>query len=381
MNNKREIQIAQPTTGEEEWQAVKDSIISGWLTQGPKVRQFEKSFSEKYKIKHTLAVSSCTSGLHLALAAMGVGPGDEVIVPAFTWVSSANAVLYCGATPVFVDVSIDNFNIDINQIAKKITDKTKAIIPVHLFGLCVDIDLIKSIIPNNIKILEDAACAAGAIYKDKYAGTLGDISSFSFHPRKSITTGEGGMVATQNSYYYELMDQMRNHGATVSEEERHNGSKPYILPDFNLLGFNYRMTDLQGSIGMVQLEKLKSLIKERSKWAKWYNEKLSDIKWLKLPQEPNNGKHGWQSYVTYVEPNLSPFPRNQVMEKLKEMGISSRPGTHAVHMLSFYQNRFGIKPSDYPGAKACYENSMAIPLHNQMVKEDYEYIVSALRNI
>ena len=189
------------------------------------------------------------------------------------------------------------------------------------------------------------------------------------------------MVATQNSYYYELMDQMRNHGATVSEEERHNGSKPYILPDFNLLGFNYRMTDLQGSIGMVQLEKLKSLIKERSKWAKWYNEKLSDIKWLKLPQEPNNGKHGWQSYVTYVEPNLSPFPRNQVMEKLKEMGISSRPGTHAVHMLSFYQNRFGIKPSDYPGAKACYENSMAIPLHNQMVKEDYEYIVSALRNI
>lgn len=381
MNNKREIQIAQPTTGEEEWQAVKDSIISGWLTQGPKVRQFEKSFSEKYKIKHTLAVSSCTSGLHLALAAMGVGPGDEVIVPAFTWVSSANAVLYCGATPVFVDVSIDNFNIDINQISKKITDKTKAIIPVHLFGLCVDIDLIKSIIPNNIKILEDAACAAGAIYKDKYAGTLGDISSFSFHPRKSITTGEGGMVATQNSYYYELMDQMRNHGATVSEEERHNGSKPYILPDFNLLGFNYRMTDLQGSIGMVQLEKLKSLIKERSKWAKWYNEKLSDIKWLKLPQEPNNGKHGWQSYVTYVEPNLSPFPRNQVMEKLKEMGISSRPGTHAVHMLSFYQNRFGIKPSDYPGAKACYENSMAIPLHNQMVKEDYEYIVSALRNI
>ena len=160
---KREIQIALPATGEDEWLSLKDSIMSGWLTQGPKVKQFEKKFSEKFEIKHSLAVSSCTSGLHIALVAMGVGPGDEVIVPAFTWVSSANAVLYCGATPVFVDVSVDTFNIDTDQI-KKITTK-KAIIPVHLFGLCADIDSIKSIIPNHVKILEDAACAAGASLK------------------------------------------------------------------------------------------------------------------------------------------------------------------------------------------------------------------------
>ena len=352
---KREIQIALPATGEDEWLSLKDSIMSGWLTQGPKVKQFEKKFSEKFEIKHSLAVSSCTSGLHIALVAMGVGPGDEVIVPAFTWVSSANAVLYCGATPVFVDVSVDTFNIDTDQIKKKITNKTKAIIPVHLFGLCADIDSIKSIIPNHVKILEDAACAAGAKFKNRYAGTLGDIASFSFHPRKSITTGEGGMVTTQDINYFKLMDQMRNHGATVSEEQRHLGPKPYFLPDFNLLGFNYRMTDLQGSIGLIQLEKLCSYIEERSRWAKWYNEQLQDIKWLKLPKEPKNGKHGWQSFVTYIEPNLSPLTRNEIMEKLQDLGISTRPGTHAIHMLSFYKNQFGIKPNDFPIAKSCDE--------------------------
>jgi dTDP-4-amino-4,6-dideoxygalactose transaminase len=354
--------------------------MSGWLTQGPKVRKFEENFAKKHGVNHALAVTSCTTGLHLALAAMGVGPGDEVIVPAFTWVATANVVLYCGATPVFVDVSTHTFNMDPEQVASKVTDKTKAIIPVHLFGLCADMDAIKAVIPKGVKILEDAACAAGAKYKGRYAGTLGDVASFSFHPRKSITTGEGGMVTTQDSSFFELMDQMRNHGATISEEQRHHGAKPYILPDFNLLGFNYRMTDLQGSIGLVQLDKLDSFIDERSKWASWYGEQLSSIEWLALPQEPENGRHGWQSFVTYVDPSLAPISRNDIMEKLQDMGISTRPGTHAVHMLSIYRERFGLKPNDFPGARDCDANTMAIPLHNQMVKEDYEYVVSALKS-
>ena len=377
---KRIIQIALPVTGEDEWQSVKESIMSGWLTQGPKVRKFEENFAKKHKVNHALAVTSCTTGLHLALAAMGVGPGDEVIVPAFTWVATANVVLYCGATPVFVDVSTKTFNMDPEQVASKVTGKTKVIIPVHLFGLCADMDAIKAVIPKKVKILEDAACAAGAKYKGKYAGTLGDAAVFSFHPRKSITTGEGGMITTQNNLFSELMDQMRNHGATISEEQRHHGPKPYILPDFNLLGFNYRMTDLQGSIGIVQLEKLDSFIDERSKWATWYREKLSDIDWLRLPQEPENGKHGWQSFVTYVDPKTAPMSRNNIMEKLQNMGISTRPGTHAVHMLSIYKDKFGIKQNDYPGARDCDANTMAIPLHNQMIREDYEYIVNALKS-
>jgi perosamine synthetase len=378
---KRTIQIAQPVTGEDEWHAVKDSIMSGWLTQGPKVAEFEKQFATKHSVNHAIAVTSCTTGLHLALTAMGVGPGDEVIVPAFTWVATANAVLYCGATPVFVDVSTDTFNISPEQVASKVTKKTKAIIPVHLFGLCADIDEIKSAIPEHVMILEDAACACGAMYKGEFAGSLGNAASFSFHPRKSITTGEGGMVTTNNDDLFERMDQMRNHGASVSEEQRHHGPKPYILPDFRELGFNYRMTDLQGSIGIVQLEKLDSFIDERKKWASWYREQLADIPWLQLPQEPENGRHGWQSFVTYIVPELAPCSRNEIMEKLQENGISTRPGTHAVHMLSLYKDILGIQEEDYPVAKKCDENTMAIPLHNRMSKEDYEYIAHSLKNI
>lgn len=378
---KRTIQIALPDTGEDEWQAVKEPILSGWLTQGAKVAEFEKKFAQRHQVGHALAVTSCTTGLHLALAALGIGPGDEVIVPAFTWIATANVVLYCGATPVFVDVQRDTFNIDPTQIAEKVTDRTKAIILVHLFGLCADVDAIRTAIPGHVKLIEDAACATGANYKGNWAGTLGNVASFSFHPRKSITTGEGGMVTTNEAELAERMNQMRNHGATVSEEQRHHGSQPYILPDFNLLGFNYRMTDLQGAVGIVQLAKLDGLINERAKWANWYGEQLSNIEWLKLPQEPEGGRHGWQSFVTYVVPEKAPMSRNDIMKILQEKGISTRPGTHAVHMLGLYKERLGTMPDDFPVARDCDQNTMAIPLHNRMTEDDYQYVVNAIKGI
>jgi perosamine synthetase len=380
MLKKRNISISSPVTGEEEWNAVKSPLISGWITAGPKVREFEKLFAELHGVKHAFAVTSATTALHLALMALDVGPGDEVIVPAFTWVSTANVVLYCGAKPVFVDINKSTFNIDPFDLKNKISNKTKAIIPVHLFGLCADMDAIKGV-AKNIPLVEDAACAAGASYKGKYAGNLGTIGCFSFHPRKSITTGEGGMITTNNDDLADHISKLRNHGAEVSEEQRHNGSKPYILPDFNILGYNYRMTDLQGAVGVVQIKKLKSLINEREKWSNFYKQELKNIEWLELPKFPTYFGHGWQSFVTNVIPEKAPKSRNEIMEILQKNGISTRPGTHAVHMLNFYKNSMNIHENDFPNAKFANNNSMAIPLHNKMNKYDFEYVVNCIKNI
>lgn len=375
------IQISLPSTGEEEWQAVREPLMSGWLTQGPKVAEFERGFKARHGVEHALATSNCTTGLHLILAALGIGPGDEVIVPAFTWVATANVVVYCGATPVFADVDRATNNIDPDDVRRKVTSKTKAVIAVHLFGLCADMDALRAAVPDNIPIVEDAACAAGASYKGVAAGGLGVAAAFSFHPRKSITTGEGGMVTTDDPALAQTIDMLRNHGASISEEQRHHGPRPYLLPDFNLLGFNYRMTDLQGAVGVVQLSKLDQFIAERQKWAEYYRQHLGDISWLKLPTFPNSGTHAWQAFVTYVDPDLAPIPRNEIMERLKDIGIATRPGTHAVHMLGYYRERFGTSDDDCPGARDCDANTMAIPLHNRMVQADYDRVIEALRSI
>jgi dTDP-4-amino-4,6-dideoxygalactose transaminase len=377
---KRNIPISLPHTGEEEWLATKEPIMSGWLTAGPKVREFEEIFAKRHGVKHAMAVTSATTALHLALVALNIQADDEVIVPAFTWISTANVVIYCGAKVVFVDVDRTTFNIDVNDLKKKITSKTKAIIPVHLFGLCADMDAVKKV-AGNIPLVEDGACAAGAGYKGNAAGSLGTIGCFSFHPRKSVTTGEGGMITTNDDKLAEVISSLRNHGASISEEQRHHGAKPYILPDFNILGYNYRMTDLQAAVGIVQLKKLDLFIDEREKWAKFYNEALKDIAWLRTPVVGSDYKHGWQSYVIYIDESKAPISRNDMMEKLQQMGVSTRPGTHAPHMLKYYADKYSIDPNDFPGARDCNNYSMSIPLFNKMTKEDYEYVVYCLKSI
>jgi len=377
---KRIIQISQPSMGQEEWEATREPIFSGWITQGPKVKQFEEIFAKRHQVKHALAVSNCTTALHLALVALGVGSGDEVIVPAFTWVSTANAVVYCGATPVFIDVDPVTFNIDVNKLKEKLTSKTKAIIPVHLFGLCADVDKIKEIAPQ-LKIVEDGACAAGSGLNGRAAGSLGDIGCFSFHPRKSVTTGEGGMLTTNDDALAERLNMLRNHGASISEEQRHKGPKPYILPEFDMVGYNYRMTDIQGAVGVVQLGKLDKFIDERQEWALFYNDAFKDIEWLRTPNYDSKYKHGWQSYVLFIDEAKSPMKRNDMMEYLQQNGVSTRPGTHAVHMLGYYSRTYNIQPLDFPGAFASNEYSMSIPLHNKMTGEDFNYVANLITGL
>lgn len=375
------IQIAVPNLGNEEIAAIQGPISTGWLTQGPYVKEFERNFSEIHQTKYALATTSCTTALHLMLAASGIGPGDEVIVPSFTWISTANAVLYCGATPIFVDIDLETYNISLGDTLKKITSKTKAVIVVDLFGLCVDIEEFRRQLGPNLFIFEDAACAAGASMNGHMAGSISDAAAFSFHPRKSITTGEGGMLITNNPNLNSVAEKMRNHGAEVSEEERHKGAAPYLLPEFNLLGFNYRMTDLQGAIGVEQLKKLDGFIRERDEQASYYQNQLSDVDWLSLPKKPVNGVHAWQAFVTRVIHSDGAKFRNEVMEILEKEGIATRPGTHAIHLLGFYADKYGFKPRDFPNALLANETTMAIPLHNRLTQSEQDRVIRAIKMV
>ncbi len=376
----RRIQIAAPSTGEEEWHALRAPIEDGWLTQGPRVRAFEEAFAARHQVEHALATTSCTTALHLALVALGIGPGDEVIVPAFTWVSTANVVLYCGATPVFVDVLPDTYNIDPAAAAAAVTPRTRAAIPVHLFGLCADMAALCAALPDTVAIVEDAACAAGAAIAERPAGSLGDAGCFSFHPRKSITTGEGGMLTTNSGALAERATRLRNHGAGVPEEVRHNGPAPYHMPTFDDLGFNYRMTDLQGAVGLVQLGKLDRFVAERQEWAAWYRQSLARLQWLQMPYVPDGYHHAWQAFVTVVAPD-APLPRNEVMARLEKAGVSTRPGTHAVPTLGYYRNALGLDPAAFPVASMLHSRSMALPLHNRMTEDDFHYVVESLAGL
>lgn len=388
LNKIKPIQIAAPFMGDEEWQALREPIETGWLTQGPKVAAFEKAFANRHGVKYAIATTNCTTALHLALLSVGISPGDGVIVPSFTWVATANVVEYCGAIPIFCDVDPVTYNIDpesARSVIKRVLatgQNVKAIIPVHLFGLCADMDAILDIASEyNLSIVEDAACAAGAGYKGRWAGSIGDVGCFSFHPRKVIVTGEGGICTTNDPEKAEMINCLRNHGASVSEEQRHNSNAPYLLPDFNLLGYNYRLTDLQGAIGLVQLGRLECLVAQRQKWADWYAEQLGSLKWLQLPKIPADYSPTWQAFVCRVDENTAPLSRNMLLDYLNKNGISSRVGTHAVHMLNYYRQKYNLNEDDYPNTCDSYRFSIALPLHNRMVEEDYLQIVQCLRSI
>lgn len=371
----RPIHLALPDTGDAEAEAVRQVLLSGWLTQGPRVAEFERLFAAYVGAPHAVAVSSATTGLHLALLALGVGAGDEVIVPSFTWVATANAVVYCGARPVFADIQLDTFNIDPASVERLITPRTKAVVAVHQFGLCADMVALRDVVPASIPIIEDAACAAGAKLSGASAGTLGACAVFSFHPRKSMTTGEGGMLTTANGEIAELASRLRSHGGRPPHQPA-----PHAMPEIDDLGYNYRMTDIQAAVGIVQLGKLPNYIAERNRWANWYRERLAGINWLALPAAPGDRCHAWQSFVVRIAEG-APLSRNELAQRFADAGIGTRPGTHAVHNLTYYRDKFGARPSDAPNSLACEQTSLAIPLHNRMSEDDFARVADLLLDI
>lgn len=381
------IPISRPFFGVEEQRAIVEPLESGWVVQGPKVAEFEQRFGAYTGSPNCVATTSATTALHLALVALGVGPGDEVIVPAFTWVATANVVEMQGAKPVFVDIDLETFNVDVKQLETAITPRTKVIMPVSLFGLSADMSPIMALAARRgIKVVEDDACATGAWYRGKHAGTLADIGCFSFHPRKAITTGEGGMVITANAAIAGHVRSLRDHGASKSDLARHHGARSYILPDFNMVGFNYRMTDLQAAVGVVQMQRLEDLLARRIAVAQRYDRALASIDWLALPSTPEGSVHGYQSYVTLFRPeppSIRNVPalherRNAFMDEMERAGVATRPGTHAVHMLGFYREKYGIRPADFPNAYIADQLTVALPLFAQLTEEEQSYVVDVV---
>jgi perosamine synthetase len=392
------VHITKPCFGEEEKKAVNAVLESGWLVQGPRVAEFERMFCQYTGAKFSKASTSCTSALHLALIALGVGPGDEVLLPPFTHVASANVITYTGAKPAFIDIDLKTFNIDADKVeqylekAKRQSSQVKGIMPIDLFGLCADLERITALAKAyHLFIVEDAACALGSFLNSKHAGTFGEAGCFSFHPRKPITTGEGGMLITNDPGIASKVQSLRDHGAAVSDLARHEKGG-FLLPAFDILGYNYRMTDIQGAIGVEQMKKFPWIVSNRIEKAKRYDTELKDIEWLQTPYVPEGYKHSYQSYVTLVRnpkskeltldaiQELNQF-RNKTMAELEEKGIATRQGTHAVHTLSYYKRKYNIKDGDYLNSLAADKLSMTLPLYPQMTDEEQEYVIKQIKSL
>jgi len=367
---------------EEDVKAVTEVLRSDWITQGPKVAEFEKEFASYVDARYAVAVNSGTAALHAACFAAQIKKGDEAITSPITFAASANCVLYQGGMPVFADIDADTLNIDPVEIKKKITKKTKALIPVDFTGLPVDLEKILEIAKdNNLVIIEDASHALGATYKGSKIGSISDMTIFSFHPVKHITTGEGGMIITNNKEYYERLKLFRTHGITKDKDKLLNYNGPWYY-EMQELGYNYRLTDFQCALGLSQLKKIDRIIQRRREIVKKYNYEFKDMPEIKIPQiNPVDSNPAWHIYMIQLSLERLKVERREIFEALRAENIGVNVHYIPVHLQPYYQKRFGYHPGDFPRAENYYSRAITLPVFPKMSDKDIDDVVKAVKKV
>jgi dTDP-4-amino-4,6-dideoxygalactose transaminase len=369
------IPVMRPWLGEEEAAAAAAAVASGWIAQGPRVAEFEAAFAAAVGAGHAVAVSSCTAGLHLAMVAAGIGPGDEVIVPSLSFIATANAVRYVGAQPVFADVDLATQNLIPRTVQPHITGRTRAVILVDQAGVPADLDAMQALCePHGVAVIEDAACAMGSLYRGRPVGAGASISAFSFHPRKLLTTGEGGMLLAQDEEVAARMRRLREHGMDVSASARHASSQP-VIEHYLETGFNYRMTDIQAAIGLVQLAKLPALIARRRALADRYHHLLAEIGGLTVIRDPEHGVTNYQSFWVLLPPGF-PVSRDDLLRMLADNGVSARRGVMASHTEPAYADQ---PWPPLPVTERLSSCSLILPLFHELTESEQDLIVSVIR--
>jgi perosamine synthetase len=373
-----EIPITRPHLAGDEQAAVAEVIASGWISQGPRVRAFEEAFAARVGAADAVATTSCTTALSLALHVSGVGPGDEVIVPSLSFIATANAVWHCGAQPVFADIDPHTYNLDPAAAERAITPRTKAIMPVHQVGLPADMDAFLELgLSHGVAIVEDAACAIGASYKDRPIGSLGPLACFSLHPRKVITTGEGGMIAVTDPEVAERLRRLRAHGMDTSDLARHS-ARDIVVEAYPERGWNSRMTDMQAALGLCQLRVLDEILERRRLLAERYTAALEQMPYLEAPYDPPYAKRTWQSYCVRVAPG-APLERTELMRSLLQDGIATRRGVMAIHEEASYADRPTDRTQlDLPHTEAATRETLMLPLFPDLTEDQQDYILERL---
>ncbi|NCT76551.1 MAG: DegT/DnrJ/EryC1/StrS family aminotransferase [Chitinophagaceae bacterium] len=371
------IPIAKPYLTAEDAQAAYDTILTGWITQGPRVAEFEEKFAQYTGARYAVAVSNCTTALHLSMIVAGIGAGDEVICPSMSYIATANSIKYVGAKPVFAEVNPVTYNLDAEDVARRITPRTKAILLVHQIGMPADIDAFSALAQkHNLHLIEDAACAVGSSYKGKKIGSHSSLVCFSLHPRKVISTGDGGFITTDNEAYYNRLRLLRQHGMSINDRVRHESAK-VMFEDHVEVGYNYRMTDIQAAVGIQQLAKLDWIVEERRKIAKQYQAAFADIPFIRVPGEADGYFTNFQSFSIYLKKDC-PVSRNDLMQLMLDAGVSTRRGIMTAHRETAYkQECAGLS---LPVSEDAADNSIILPLYIPMQQSDIDKVIQVFRS-